>query len=396
MPEIALSRVQQVQALSRYRWLVLAAGTAAQTAFSAVIVGLPVLAPALRDAHDLSLVQVGLVLDSLWIGTLLTLLPWGLLADRVGERLVLATGLGGCAVALVAAGYAGKVGSLLVLIGLAGAAGASVNAASGRAVMQWFPAAERGFALGVRQTAIPLGGLISALVLPALGLRSAFVFLAVLCAAGALFGLVAIREREGRAGDDALEPRGLGATLHDRRLWLLCAGSSFYLVAQLAVMGFLVLFLHDERGLSPAAAAGVLGAVQVVAAFLRIGGGRWSDRVGSRLRPLRLVGLGSAATLAIAAAVLSAPLVVLVPAFVVAGGLSMAWNGLSFTAAAEIAGSRRSGAALGMQQSALAAAGAVVPPAFAAIVAVSSWRVGFALAAAFPLAGVQLLRPLRS
>ena len=374
----------------------LAAGTAAQTAFSAVIVGLPVLAPALRDAHDLSLVQVGLVLDSLWIGTLLTLLPWGLLADRVGERLVLATGLGGCAVALVAAGYAGKVGSLLVLIGLAGAAGASVNAASGRAVMQWFPAAERGFALGVRQTAIPLGGLISALVLPALGLRSAFVFLAVLCAAGALFGLVAIREREGRAGDDALEPRGLGATLHDRRLWLLCAGSSFYLVAQLAVMGFLVLFLHDERGLSPAAAAGVLGAVQVVAAFLRIGGGRWSDRVGSRLRPLRLVGLGSAATLAIAAAVLSAPLVVLVPAFVVAGGLSMAWNGLSFTAAAEIAGSRRSGAALGMQQSALAAAGAVVPPAFAAIVAVSSWRVGFALAAAFPLAGVQLLRPLRS
>jgi len=27
---------------------------------------------------------------------------------------------------------------------------------------------------------------------------------------------------------------------------------------------------------------------------------------------------------------------------------------------------------------------------------VSSWRVGFALAAAFPLAGVQLLRPLRA
>jgi MFS family permease len=157
-----------------------------------------------------------------------------------------------------------------------------------------------------------------------------------------------------------------------------------------------VLFLHDERGLSEAAAAGVLAAVQIVAAALRIGGGRWSDRIGSRLRPLRLVGIGSAVTLAIAAAALSAPLVVLVPAFVVAGGLSMAWNGLSFTAAAEIAGRSRSGAALGMQQSALAAAGAVVPPAFAAVVAASSWRVGFAVAAVFPLAGVQLLRPLRS
>ena len=152
--------------LSRYRWLVLAAGTAAQTSFSAVIIGLPVLAPQLRDAHGLSLLQVGVVLDSLWIGTLLTLLPWGLLADRVGERLVLGTGLGACGIATAAAGSANSFESLVLLVGLAGAAGASVNAASGRAVMQWFPATERGFALGVRQTAIPVGGLISALVLP--------------------------------------------------------------------------------------------------------------------------------------------------------------------------------------------------------------------------------------
>ena len=374
----------------------LAAGTAAQTSFSAVIVGLPVLAPTLKDAHDLSLLQVGVVLDALWIGTLLTLLPWGVLADRVGERLVLATGLVACAVALVGAGYAESFESLILLVGLAGAAGASVNAASGRAVMQWFPAAERGFALGVRQTAIPVGGLISALVLPALALRSAFVFLAALCVAGAVFGVAVIREREGAAEDDVLEPRGLGATLRDHRLWLLCGASSFYLVAQLAITGFLVLFFHEERGLTTAAAAGVLAGVQVVAAAMRIGGGRWSDRLGSRIRPLRIVGVGSAITLAVAVVLLSAPLPLLIASFILAGGLSMSWNGLSFTAAAEIAGRARAGAALGMQQSALAAAGAIVPPAFAAIVAASSWRLGFALSAAFPLAGVALLRPLRS
>ena len=382
--------------LTRYRWLVLAAGTAAQTSFSAVIIGLPVLAPALRDAHDLSLLQVGVVLDALWIGTLLTLLPWGLLADRVGERLVLATGLILCAAALVGAGYAANFEPLIVLILLAGAAGASVNAASGRAVMQWFPASERGFALGVRQTAIPVGGLISALVLPALALRSAFVFLAVVCVAGAPFGAAVIREHEGAAEDDVLEPRGLGATLRDHRLWLLCSASSFYLVAQLAITGFLVLFLHDERGLTDAAAAGVLAGIQVVAAAMRIGGGRWSDRLGSRIRPLRIVGVASAITLAVAVVLLSAPLPLLIASFVLAGGLAMSWNGLSFTAAAEIAGRARAGAALGMQQSALAAAGAIVPPAFAAIVAASSWRLGFALSAAFPLAGVALLRPLRS
>ena len=152
----------------------LAAGTAAQTSFSAVLIGLPVLAPALRDEFDLSLFRVGVVLDALWVGALLTLLPWGLLADRVGERIVLGMGLAGCGAALIAAGYAGAFEGLVILLGLAGAAGASVNSASGRAVMQWFPAAERGLALGVRQTAIPLGGLIAAVVLPALGLTRRF------------------------------------------------------------------------------------------------------------------------------------------------------------------------------------------------------------------------------
>jgi MFS family permease len=326
----------------------------------------------------------------------LTLLPWGLLAGRFGERLVRGTGLGACGIVTAAAGYADSFQSLILLVGVVGALGTSVNAASGRAVMQWFPAAERGFALGVRQTAIPVGGLISALVLPALSLRDSFLFLGALCIVGASFGVGVIRDREGATEDDVLEPRGLAATLRDHRLWLLCLGSSFYLVAQLAVIGFLVLFLHDERGLTDAAAAGVLAAAQVVAAAMRIGGGRWSDRIGSRLHPLRVVGVASAVTLAVATAALSAPLALLIPAFVLAGGISMAWNGLSFTAAAEIAGRSRSGAALGMQQSALAAAGAIVPPAFAAVVAASSWRIGFAGAAVFPLAGVLLLRPLRA
>jgi MFS family permease len=373
---------------------VLAAGTAAQSSFSAVLIGLPVLAPALRDAYGLSLFQVGIVLDSVWIGPIVTLLPWGVLADKVGERLVLAVGLGCCGAALVGAAHAGSFTQLIFLLAFAGAAGASVNSASGRAVMQWFPASQRGLALGVRQTAIPLGGLISALSLPALGLRSAFVLLAALCFAGATFGAVVIRERE--AAEDVLEPSGLRVTLRDGRLWWLCGGSSLYLVAQVAVTGFVVLFLHDERGFSAGEAAGVLAGIQALATVLRIGTGRWSDVIGSRLGPLRLVGVASSLTLAVAAAALDAPVGVLVPAFVLAGGFAMSWNGLSFTAAAELAGRGRSGAAIGMQQTSLSVAGAVVPPAFAALVAATSWRTGFALAAVFPLVGVQLLRPLGS
>jgi sugar phosphate permease len=351
-----------------------------------------VLAPQFRHEYGLDLVQVGFVLDAVWIGGLLTLLPWGLLADRVGERLVLALGLALAAAALAGAAYAGTYGAVLVLLGLAGAAGASVNAASGRAIMYWFPAGERGLALGVRQTAVPIGGFLAALLLPALGLRDGLLLLAAFSLGGAVLGAAVIHEPE--AAEDVLRPRRLGETLRDGRLWLLSSGSGFYLVAQIAITSFVVLFLFDERGFSRGEAAAVLAGIQVLAAALRIGCGRWSDLVGSRIRPLRLVGVASGATLAVAAALVHAPAPVLVAALIVAGGTAMAWNGLSYTAAAELAGRSRSGAALGMQQTALAAAGAVVPPAFAAVVSATSYRAGFTIAAAFPLVGVLVLRKL--
>jgi hypothetical protein len=94
------------------------------------------------------------------------------------------------------------------------------------------------------------------------------------------------------------------------------------------------------------------------------------------------------------AALTEAPLSLLLPALVAAGALSLSWNGLSFTAAAELAGRARSGAALGFQQTALTVAAAATPPVFASLVDSSSWALGFGLAAGLPLAGALVLRRL--
>ena len=80
---------------SRYRWVVLAVGAVGAGAFSCLRMGLPALSPALRDAYGLSLPQVGLALSAVAFGVMLTLVPWGVLTDRVGERPVLAIGLCG-------------------------------------------------------------------------------------------------------------------------------------------------------------------------------------------------------------------------------------------------------------------------------------------------------------
>jgi sugar phosphate permease len=380
--------------VARYRWTILALGTGAQTAYSAVFLGIPVLAPALQQEYHLGLTQVGLAIAAANGGSVFTLLAWGLLADRVGERAVLGVGLAGCGAGLVIAADAPSFAVLVIALTLGGASGASVNAASGRAVMSWFGRDQRGFALGIRQTALPLGGLIAALVLPPVaasgGVRAGLLALAAGCVAAALAGAGGLRE----APHDEEELKDIGSPVRDPRMWKLSVGSALVLAAQISILSFLILFLHQERGLSTAVAAAVFALIQALGALLRIVSGRWSDRVQARIAPLRKLAVGLTATLAAAAALLSAPLALLIPVFVAAGALSLSWNGLSFTAAAEMAGRARAGAALGFQQTALAITSAAAPPAFAAVVEASSWSLAYGLAAAMPVAGIAVMRQL--
>jgi sugar phosphate permease len=374
--------------------VILAAGTLAQASFSTASVGLPALAPALRAQYRLSLSQTGVVLAAIGIGMLFTLLPWGLVADRFDERWVIATGLTCAGLALGSTAATTTFAALVGTLVAAGALGASVNAASGRAVMSWFDVEERGLALGIRQTAIPIGGALGAGAFPALasagGTRLAFIAMGGACVTGALVAALFMR------GSPAREPEltDVGRPLRDVRMWLLGGGTAMFLTAQIGITGFVVLFLHEHRHVSTHAAAGLLAAINVLAIGARIASGRISDRIGTRLLPLRAIGIVLAAATAAVAALVDGPLAVLVPAFVVAGVLSMAWNGLAFAAAAEAAGARHTGAALGFQQTLLGVVVAVAPPAFA-VVAGLSWRLAFALAAVGPLAGVLALSRVR-
>jgi sugar phosphate permease len=384
--------VSSTAAGRRYRWTILGAGVVAQASFSAIFFGLPALAPTVRAQYELSLPEVGLVLASLNVGLLSTLLLWGIVADRIGERTVLAVGLVGCAGALVLVATTSSLAGLVAGLAAAGALGGGTQTASGRAVMSWFEPEERGLALGIRQTAVPLGGAIAAVALPRLaqdsGLDTAFQALAAGCVFAALVCAALVR-REPSA--DEAHP---GQPLRDPRIWRLCLGSTFYVATQISLLGFLVLFLHDERGVSATAGATALAVTQALGGVARIGVGRWSDRRGERIALLLRLGLLLVGATVVTALLLTASLWLLLPALVVAGTLSLAWNGLSFTATAEIAGRSRAGAAIGLQQSFLAAGSIVAPIFFSAVVHATSWRIAFGLAAVSPLVGYAVLSPL--
>jgi len=326
----------------------------------------------------------------------LTLVPWGLAADRFGERVVLVLGIGGCGVALLLAARAHSFGALFVCLFATGLAGASVHSSSGRAVMSWFPARQRGLALGIRQTAIPIGGFAVSLFLPPIehahGIPWAFAALGTACLTAALIGGVVLRE--GPPVDDVAH---VGPPpLRDGRVWSLAAGSALLVAPQMCVVGFAVLFLHDRRSLEAGTAAGVLAAIQLCGIGARIGAGRWSDLVGERIAPLRAIALTCAVLTFVTALLVGGPLWLLVPSLVITGIFAMSWNGLAFAAAVEISGRARSGAAIGLQQTVLNCVGAAYPPLFGVLVAATSWRWGFASIALLPLAGRRVLRALRA
>jgi sugar phosphate permease len=374
---------------------VLAAGTLAQASFSASSVGLPALSPTLKSDYGLTLTETGVVLAAIGIGMLFTLLAWGLVADRVDERWVIATGLTGAAGLLVVASTTAGFATVTVTLVGVGALGASVNAASGRAIMAWFPSTELGLALGIRQTAIPIGGAVGAVVLPVLGssggTHAAFLFLGAACLAGAIVAAAFIRGGTGpveEAVHDVAQP------LRDPFMWLLGTGTGLFLLAQIGITAFVVLFLHEHRGLSKEAAGAVLAAIYALAIAARVGSGTISDRLGSRLGPLRTIGVALSILTACVAATIDAPLALVIPLFILAGVLSMSWNGLAYAAAAEAAGAARTGAALGFQQTLLGVVVAGAPPLVAAVAA-HSWRLAFFLAAAGPAVGVVILQRLR-
>jgi sugar phosphate permease len=273
-----------------------------------------------------------------------------------------------------------------------GAFGASVNAASGRAVMHWFPRHERGLALGIRQANVPLGGLVAALSLPPLadatGVRGAFIALAASCALGAVLGAAFLRDAPPQEAGPLSQP------LRSSAVWRVSSASGLIAIGQTATMSFTVLFLHNARGFSAGAAAAVLACEQVLGASFRVVAGHWSDRVDARAWPIRRLALAIAGTLALVALLADAPSWIVVCALVAAGGIGLSWNGLAFTLTAEIAGARASGAAIGLQQTVLGLAGIVAPIGIAAVVSAGSWRLAFLGAAVFPLLGWLALRPL--
>ena len=377
------------------RWSMLVIALTATLCANVFINGVAFLIPTLHTELGLDLARAGLISALPSFGMVVTLIAWGYVVDRFGERLVLAVGSALTAAAAFAAASVHSLFAIGVFLFLGGMAAASSNSASGRLVVGWFPPERRGLVMGIRQTAQPLGVGLGALVIPRLaearGIPAALLFPAIACAVAAVISAIGVLDpprppRADAPADDLANPYRGSSTL-----WRIHAVSVLLVAPQCLVWTFTLVWLITDRGWSAASAGAMVTFAQILGAAGRIAAGRWSDKAGSRLHPIRTIAIGAAVAMGLLALtdLLHSPLSVAL--MVIASVVTVSDNGLAFTAIAEIAGPFWSGRALGTQNTSQLLTTGIVPPVFGALITAAGFPLAFAVCALFPLIALPLV-----
>jgi MFS family permease len=401
-----------------HRWKVLGVGVAANVGFSAAIAGIPTTAVWLRADYHLGNAALGLALGAMGLGVAISELPWGVATDKWGDRPILLTGLATVAAAFFAmmlfvVPSAASVPSLLWLVlsmcGV-GLLGGSVNGSSGRAIMRWFQEGERGLAMSIRQTAVPLGGGLGALILPWLastgGFRLVYGALAAMCAAAGWLAWRWLHEPPEPPDQAAPAVSALNVSiaaaispLRDAMIWRVVLGIGILCIPQFAVLTFATVFLHDFAHVGLPGITATMVAVQLGAMIMRVWSGRFTDKHGNRrayTKGSTLIAVGAFVVLAVATAVgLSGGWLI---GFIVFAGICVsAWHGVAYTELATLSGKDRAGTALGMTNTAVYLGLFVTPLSIPHLLAAGSWGVVWLVAAACALVAYPLFpKPVAS
>lgn len=376
-------------------WVQLALAIGAELAGSVFVSTPAFLIPLLHGERGLTLVEAGVLAGAPNLGLVLTLVAWGAMADRIGERLTITTGLALGVVAGIGAWHADGYVWLGIFLVFGGMAAGSASAASGRLVVGWFPRERRGLAMGIRQMAQPLGVTVAALAVPPLasagGVGGAILLSVILTGVLTLACGIGIRDphrppRQAGAASVAANPyAGRGF------LWRIHAVSALLVVPQFALSTFGLVWLVGELRWPALAAGALVGGAQFAGSLGRIAVGVWSDRIG-RVQALRRIAVAGVLVLlalaGLAGAGWAAPAAI---AFVIATCVSVADNGPAFTSVAEYAGPAWAGRALGVQNTGQWLVAAFCAPGVGALIGLVGYPLAFALLAIAPAASWPLI-----
>jgi MFS family permease len=366
------------------RALVGVLGTTAAGVLPAFLVG--GLGVQLRADLDIDAAALGAAAGIPFAAAALASIVLGRVAERFGPgRTLRVAALGSAATMLAIAALARSWATLAALLVLAGVVNAAAQPAANLYLARAVPPTRLGWALALKQSAIPAGTLLAGLAVPAIALTVgwewAFVGGAVLASAAVLLLPGEPARTPSRPGDPPPARRAL--TVRVPTLVLLGCGSFFGAATTAAGAAFLVSGSADA-GLDDAWAGLLLTFGSALSIGHRLWLGRRADRVGSgALRTVAtLLALGSLGSLlfsftTVPTYVLGVPL---------AFGVGWAWPGL-FNLAVVRANPEAPGAATGVTQTGTYLGALSGPIVMGLLVDTWGYRTGWLVVAAAFLAG---------
>ena len=354
--------------------------------------GVPSLVPFLKEDLGLSNAAAGIFGTGINLGRAIAGVAAISPVNRHSERRTILAGTCAAGVFAIAAAAAAPSSAVLLFLVLCGAAQTVAVLAGINAIAEWFRSGGTGIAMGVRQTAVPIGGVLAAASLPfvaiELGWRPALFLAGGLAIATAVVGSAIYRDYETDAGRgrprakvrDAIAPILRQSNI--RRAILIgsvLAGSQYITIA------YIQLFLVEELGTSAGLAAVALIVAQACGIAGRLMWGFISDVFfAGRRREVIAVMLGIAAAGSAGMSAVPAGAAWLAFPFAAALGLAaIGAPGMFLVQIADLAPRRYGAATMGISISFIQGSTFLMPPIFGLLIdATGAYRTSWATLAA--------------
>lgn len=364
--------------IGSYRWVILFVTTFTQATIALISQGIGPLAPFLISGLGLTKTQVGFTGGAVNVGTTLTALMAGRAVDIWGEKKVLVVGGVATGIAIIMTSRSNSFPMLIGLLWFTGLWSATSTPAGSKAIMTWFPFSQIGLALGIRQTGIPLGGLVAAVLMPQIAIHFSWQMAMVTMGIGAILGagICQISYKDFPKGEKTkVKKQGRWTLLlRNRNIWLIGLTGMSYVATQFTIVSYLVLYLHDQAGQPVALASIFLALVQFGGIVGRVFWGYISDRFFQAKRKAVIIligGIAAAMSLSMLFLTRGTPLWIIGLLSWIFGFSAVGWNGVFITMLSEMAGKEQAGTAVGIGLTMLQIGVLLFPPAFGFLVDLS-------------------------
>jgi len=384
-------------------WLALAVTITIQAMVSLALLALPVMAPVVARALGVSTTYTGLYVAVVYAGAMAASLAAGAAVARFGAIRVSQTGLVLCAAGLglcaVQSLPAIALGAFLIGLGYG-----PITPASSHLLTLITPAHRMSLVFSIKQTGVPLGGVLAGAGVPGLLLLMDWQgALLVAAAANLLCAFAAqILRRELDADRNPNASLALGSMAHPVKLVLshptltMLASCSFvFSCTQLSLTTFMVVYLNETLAYSLVAAGLALSLSQFGGVAGRIVWGWVADRwFGARRMLALLAGVMALSTVATSLLQPAMPVTLVLAVLVVFGMSAVGWNGVYLAEVARHAPPGMASIATGGTLAFTFFGVVLGPPVFGAISGFfGSYRAGYiALAIPLALCSLMLLR----